>query len=201
MCVVHWLAARAATRAEPVRRLAPFVMRAARLASIFVPALALAGCAGTSASRRASARLGNASVDVPRYGRLLAMADARRVDTALIQEILRAGSRPERAAAALTIGQVHGAALAPTLRTLLADPDTAVASNAAYARGLLADSASVAALAHALAAPPFAALNAAWALGQVGEPARAALVAALAPAAAPHDSRVRSELLLATVLL
>ena len=49
------------------------------------------------------------------------MADARRVDTALIQDILRSGSRPERAAAALAVGQVHGTALAPTLRTLLAD--------------------------------------------------------------------------------
>jgi cyclophilin family peptidyl-prolyl cis-trans isomerase/HEAT repeat protein len=96
---------------------------------------------------------------------------------------------------------VHGASLAPTLRTLLADPETPVASNAAYALGLLADTASVAALAHALETPPFVAHNAAWALGQIGEPARAALVAALAPAAAPHDSRVRGDLLLATFLL
>ena len=180
-------------RAGRARQLVSFATSASRLAAI----LALAACAGTSAS----ARVGNSPVNVPRYGRLLAMADARRVDTALIHEILRAGSRPERAAAALAIGQVHGASLAPTLRALLDDPDTAVASNAAYALGLLADTGGVAALAHALAAPPFVAHNAAWALGQIGEPAHAALVAALVPAAAPRDSRVRSDLLLATFLL
>jgi len=177
-------------RAARARRLVSLVTSAAKLAAT----LALAACAGASTS----GRVGNAPVNVPRYGRLLAMTDARRVDTALIHEILRAGSRPERAAAALAIGQVHGTSLAPTLRALLDDPDTAVASNAAYALGLLADTGGVAALAHALAAPPFVAHNAAWALGQVGEPARAALVTALAPTTAPHDSRVRSDLLLAT---
>ncbi|HSU92487.1 MAG TPA: peptidylprolyl isomerase [Gemmatimonadaceae bacterium] len=168
-------------------------MRVAILAS----AMVLAACAGSSGSPR----VGNSPVDVARYGGLLAMADARRVDTALITNILRTGSRPERAAAALAIGQVHGTALAPTLRTLLGDADTAVASNAAYALGLLADASSVDALAHALELPPSVAHNAAWALGQVGEPARAALVAALAPQAAPRDSRVRSDLLLATFRL
>ncbi|MDB4910872.1 MAG: hypothetical protein JWO39_1695, partial [Gemmatimonadetes bacterium] len=158
---------------------------------------ALAACAGASTS----ARVGSSSVNVARYGQLLAMADARRVDTALVQGMLRSGSRPERAAAALAVGQVHGTALAPTLRALLTDPDTAVAANAAYALGLLADTAGVAALAHAVSAPPSVAHNAAWALGQIGEPARSALVAALAPAAAPRDSRVRSELLLATFKL
>jgi hypothetical protein len=54
------------------------VIRAAALPSIFASLLALAACAGASTS----ARVGNAPVDVPRYGRLLAMADARRVDTA-----------------------------------------------------------------------------------------------------------------------
>ena len=193
MCVVPWAANGMPTRAEIVRARMALVTRATRL----LPLLALAACAGASTS----ARVGNSPVNVERYGRLLAMADARRVDTALIQDVLRAGSRPERAAAALSIGQVHGAALAPTLRTLLADPDTTVASNAAYALGLLADSSSVAALAHALSAPPLVAHNAAWALGQIGEPARPALVSALAPATAPRDSRVRSDLLLATFLL
>jgi cyclophilin family peptidyl-prolyl cis-trans isomerase/HEAT repeat protein len=159
--------------------------------------IVLAACARPGTSPRT----GNAPVDVARYGRLLAMADARRVDTALISGILRSGSRPERAAAALAVGQVHGTALAPTLRTLLGDADTAVASNAAYALGLLADTGGVAALARALESPPSVAHNAAWALGQIGEPARAALVAALAPGSAPRDSRVRSDLLLATFRL
>ncbi|HEY2896097.1 MAG TPA: peptidylprolyl isomerase [Gemmatimonadaceae bacterium] len=168
-------------------------VRATMVAFVF----ALPACAGSGTGTR----IGNSPVNIARYGRLLAMADARRVDTVLILEILRTGSRAERAAAALAIGQVHGTALAPTLRALLADPDTAVASNAAYALGLLADTGGVAALAHALEAAPFVAHNAAWALGQVGEPARSALVTALAPATAPRDSHVRSDLLLATFRL
>lgn len=159
----------------------------------------IASCA--SASTTASTRMASGPVNVARYGRLLAMADARRVDTVLIGEMLRSGSRPERAAAALAIGQVHGSPLAPVLRSLLSDPDTAVASKAAYALGLLADTAGIAALAHAVDGPPSVAHNAAWALGQIGEPARASLIAALAPAAAPRDARVRSELLLATFKL
>ena len=159
----------------------------------------LAACASSGTS--SSSRVGSSPVDVTRYGRLLAMADARRVDTVLINEILRAGSRPERAAAALAIGQVHGTVLAPVLRTLLTDADTAVASRAAYALGLLADTAGLAALAQAVSGPPSVARNAAWALGQIGEPARSALVAALASGAAPRDPRVRSDLLLATFKL
>jgi cyclophilin family peptidyl-prolyl cis-trans isomerase/HEAT repeat protein len=184
-----------AARMLTARVLVPRIVRAAVLA----PLLALAACAGAGGG--AGARVGASPVNVARYGRLLAMADARRVDSALIQEILRSGSPPERAAAALAIGQVHGAALAPTLRTLLADADTAVASNAAYALGLLADTNGVAALVHALETPPSVAHNAAWALGQIGEPARSALIAALVPAATPRDSRVRSDLLLATFRL
>lgn len=180
-------------RADAARALVARVARAVILASVFT----LAACARASTSPR----VGNSPVNVARYGRLLAMADARRVDTALIQGILRAGSGPERAATALAIGQVHGTALASTLRTLLGDADTTVASNAAYALGLLADTAGVEALARALASPPSVAHNAAWALGQIGEPARSALAAALAPAAAPRDSRVRSDLLLATFRL
>ncbi|MDQ2930002.1 MAG: peptidylprolyl isomerase [Gemmatimonadota bacterium] len=173
-----------------------------RAASALVACAAmLAGCATGGAGSGAS--VASAPVDVARYGRLLAMADERRVDTALLQGIFRSGSAPERAAAALAVGQVHGVALAPTLRTLLTDRDTAVASNAAYALGLLADSGSVAALARAIDASPSVGYNAAWALGQIGEPARAAIVAGLAPVVAPnaHTARVQGALLLATFSL
>jgi cyclophilin family peptidyl-prolyl cis-trans isomerase/HEAT repeat protein len=182
------------THVPAARALLARVASVAGLASV----IALSACAGGAGT---NARVGASPVNVARYGRLQAKADAPRVDSALRGEILHSGSRPERAAAALAIGQVHGAALAPTLRTLLADADTAVASNAAYALGLLADTGGVPALVHALAAPPSVAHNAAWALGQIGEPARPSLVAALAPATAPHDSRVRSDLLLATFRL
>ena len=166
------------------------------LAALF-PLLAACATAGSGAHGSQSAQ----GVDVARYGRLLAMADERRVDTALIKSTLRSGSSPERAAAALAVGQVQARTLAPTLRALLADRDTAVAANAAYALGLLADTGSVAALARVLGAPPSVARNAAWALGQTGEPARASLVVALSADSPARDPRVRSEMLLATFKL
>jgi cyclophilin family peptidyl-prolyl cis-trans isomerase/HEAT repeat protein len=159
----------------------------------------LAACATGSGSASTSGP--SPAVDVTRYGRLLAMADERRVDTPLLQGILRTGSSVERAAAALAVGQVHGVALAPTLRTLLADRDTTVAANAAYALGMLADTGSIAALSHALDASSAVDYNAAWALGQIGEPARAAIIAALARAGVARPARVRGALLLATFLL
>jgi len=165
-----------------------------------LPLLAACASAGSSANGAGSAQR-TQGVDVARYARLLAMADERRVDTALLQSTLRSGSSPERAAAALAVGQVQARALGPTLRALLADRDTAVAANAAYALGLLADTGSVAALAHVLGATPSVAHNAAWALGQIGEPARAALIAALSADGPDRDPRVRSEMLLATFKL
>jgi cyclophilin family peptidyl-prolyl cis-trans isomerase/HEAT repeat protein len=164
---------------------------------VLLPMLAACATAGSSAGSSSSPK----GVDVARYARLLAMADERRVDSTLIQSILRSGSSPERAAAALAVGQVQARALAPTIRALLVDRDTAVAANAAYALGLLADTGSVAALAHVLGAPPAVAHNAAWALGQIGEPARAALIVALSADGPVRDPRVRTEMLLATFKL
>ncbi len=174
--------------------------RSGALALVAVAAqLALFGACASGGSLAAASS--STAVDVPRYGRLLAMADERRMDTALVQGIFRSGSSAERAAAALAVGQVHGTVLAPTLRSLLSDRDTTVASNAAYALGMLADTAGIAALAHALDASPAVGQNAAWALGQIGDPARAAIVAALAPTSPRRAARVRGALLLATFLL
>ena len=164
---------------------------------VLLPMLAACATAGSGAGSSSSPK----GVDVARYARLLAMADERRVDSTLITSILRNGSSPERAAAALAVGQVQARALAPTIRALLVDRDTAVAANAAYALGLLADTGSVAALAHVLGAPPAVAHNAAWALGQIGEPARAALIVALSADGPLRDPRVRTEMLLATFKL
>jgi cyclophilin family peptidyl-prolyl cis-trans isomerase/HEAT repeat protein len=107
------------------------------------------------------------------------MADARRLDTALVRNALRSHASAERAVAALIIGQVHGTAMAGDLRMLLSDRDTAVAANAAYALGLLRDTASVDALDHALAAERPVAVEAAWALGQLGVPAASRITGAL----------------------
>jgi cyclophilin family peptidyl-prolyl cis-trans isomerase/HEAT repeat protein len=171
------------------------VRSAARALGALLPFLAACATGGANAS------VASPTVDVVRYGRLLAMADERRVDTTLLQGILRSGSSAERAAAALAVGQVHGVVLVPALRTLLADRDTTVAANAAYALGMLADTGSIAALSHALDASPAVGYNAAWALGQIGEPARLAIVAALTPAGVARAARVRGALLLATFLL
>ena len=173
---------------------------AARALGALLPLLA--ACAtSTVGGASANANVTSPTVDVARYGRLLAMADERRVDTVLLESILRTGSSAERAAATLAVGQVHGVVLAPALRTLLADRDTTVAANAAYALGMLADAGSIAALSHALDASPAVGYNAAWALGQIGEPARPAIVAALARAGVARPARVRGALLLATFLL
>ncbi len=125
------------------------------------------------------------AVDAVRYARLLQMADQRQLDTALVLGILRSGSAPERAAAARAVGQVHGVSLAPQLRALLGDRDTAVAANAAFALGLMKDSLSVAALSHALGSAPTVAAQAAWSLGAIGARAAASIDTALAA----HGSR------------
>ncbi|HET7457685.1 MAG TPA: peptidylprolyl isomerase [Gemmatimonadaceae bacterium] len=87
-----------------------------------------------------------------------------------------------RAAATLAMGQLHLAARAPRLRSLLADPDTSVAASAAFALGLMRDSGSVAALTTALRAPSPLSSEAARSLGEIGAPARSAIVDALAAA-------------------
>ena len=116
------------------------------------------------------------------YARLLAMTDTRSYDAAVVDSALASRWAPLRAAGALAIGQVgapRGLAGAPRLRELLKDADLTVASNAAYAIGLLVDSMSVPALAAALEGRPRVAREAAWALGEIGAPARTAIVAGL----------------------
>lgn len=125
---------------------------------------------------------GVGSREVTLYARLLAMTDTRQLDTALINSALSKKWRPLRAAATLAIGQVgaeHGMSGAARLRTLLRDPDVTVGANAAYALGLLRDTAAITDLSAALGANHVVAREAAWALGEIGAPARAAIVAGL----------------------
>jgi cyclophilin family peptidyl-prolyl cis-trans isomerase/HEAT repeat protein len=93
---------------------------------------------------------------------------------------------------------MHLRTLAPSLRALVADADTTVAARAAFALALLHDSASVAALDSAVAAVPSVAVQAAFALGEIGEPARAALIRQLT---SRRTAPVQSELLLAAAKL
>lgn len=139
------------------------------------------------------------------YGRLLAMTDTRQLDTALIDNALAAKWRPLRAAATLAIGQVGpivGKPGAPRLRALLKDSDPNVAANAAYALGLLRDSASIGALSDAIGARSSAhelTREAAWALGEIGAPSRAAIAAALGDPGSDQDTMI--QLLLAAAKL
>lgn len=138
---------------------------------------------------------------------LLAMFDQRTADTALVDRMLASPESPRRVRAALVVGQNAVRARYPALRRLLLDVDTAVAATAAFALGLAKDSAAVAALGRAVGgAPDGVARESAWALGEIGEPARAMITVALgegssqprvASPAAERSPAVRAELLLA----
>ncbi len=83
-----------------------------------------------------------------------------------------------RRAAALTVGRVGARQRVTALRALAADGNASVAAAALYALGLLKDTASVSLAAAALRGVPAIARAAAWMLGEVGAPGRAALIAA-----------------------
>jgi cyclophilin family peptidyl-prolyl cis-trans isomerase/HEAT repeat protein len=100
------------------------------------------------------------------------MADARRLDDAVIDDALGASNSSLRAAGAIAIGQLRATTYLPRLTSLLTGSDTAVAAAAAYALGLLRDSAAIAPLTRAVDGPPSVAAEAAWALGELGAPAR-----------------------------
>ena len=130
-----------------------------------------------ASAQKQTARVSDA--DVALYARLMAMTDTRTLDMPLVERALARKWRPLRAAAALAIGQVGeevGAKGAPRLRPLLGDADPKVAANAAYAIGLLRDSLAVADLSATLDWDREVAREAAWALGEIGAPARTAIL-------------------------
>src|SRR5688500_3375341 len=107
-------------------------MRRLRLVAPALAALLAAGCASRGVVG-AGASTPLTAPELELRARLLAMADARRPDSALIESALdRAYAPPLRAAAALAAGQVGARSFAPRLRTLLADGDTAVSASAAF---------------------------------------------------------------------
>src|SRR2546429_5414187 len=166
-----------------------------QLRNTLVVALSAFGIAWSAFAQGLPRGVGARELDL--YARLLAMTDTRRLDTALIDRALANKWQPLRAAATIAIGQIgseHGLSGAPRLRALLSDHDVTVAGNAAYALGLLRDSAAVANLAAALALDHQVAREAAWALGEIGAPARAAITNALK---SQHDDDVTIQLLLA----
>jgi cyclophilin family peptidyl-prolyl cis-trans isomerase len=152
-----------------------------RLRRLLGSAVLVVAGAATANGQRLPSGVGAQEIDL--YARLLAMTDTRQLDTALVSRALSSTWTPLRAAAALAIGQVgaeRGMAGSLRLRALLADPAPGVAANAAYALGLLRDTTSIGDLSRALPANTAVAREAAWALGEIGAPARAAITAALA---------------------
>lgn len=135
---------------------------------------------GTSrATSRGTGDVSWSEPDIALYADLLAAADARHPDTAVIRRGLASSREAIRIEAVRSAGQSHAWAARAMLRTALTDRDTAVAATAAYALGLYPDTLSVTALRAALHGPPTVAREAAWSLGEIGEPARAALEGAL----------------------
>ena len=98
---------------------------------------------------------------------------------------------------------------APALRRLLSHSDTATAANSAFALGLLKDTASTDELVTALRASPVVAVEAAWALGEIGaresiEHTLFGFTESAAPvdgAAAGHNPQVVTAVLLAAAKL
>lgn len=170
------------------------------------------GCVSVNASGRGGAgRARMTARDLRHDARLLAMLDVRRADTLLVDTLLVDPDPDRRARTVLAIGQLRIRARFPQLRRLLTDGDTLIAANAAYAIGVAKDTEAVAALARAIGgAPDPVAQEAAWALGEIGEPARTVLSVALgdglaAPlrgsSASSRSASVRAALVLATVKL
>jgi cyclophilin family peptidyl-prolyl cis-trans isomerase/HEAT repeat protein len=122
---------------------------------------------------------GLAATDEALLADLLEVADTRRADTAVVDRALASRLPFIRAYAARTIGQNAMSARAATLRSLVTDADTAVAADAAFALGLLHDTASTVVLAGALSGTPTVVAAAAWSLGELGEAGRAALEAVM----------------------
>ena len=155
------------------------------------------------ASRAGAQRLppGVGAQEVNLYARLLAMTDTRQLDMPLVERALSSKWRPLRTVATISIGQIgaeHGMAASTRLRGLLKDRDVTVGANAAYALGLLRDTTSIADLTAALAANHEVAREAAWALGEIGAPARGAIIAGLK---SRRDNDTAIQLLLAAAKL
>ncbi|MEX1185726.1 MAG: peptidylprolyl isomerase [Gemmatimonadaceae bacterium] len=153
-----------------------------------------------AAAPRGSATLSEANIR--EYAMLLRMADSRMLDTAVVDRGLASSSSAVRAEAARAIGQIGRAAAAPrvaVLRPLLRGTSASVAAQAAYSLGLLRDSASTADLVEALTWFAPVSREAAWALGQLGNAVRTAIVDALARG--HEDPATRVQLLLAAAKL
>src|SRR5256885_14971242 len=153
-----------------------------RLHSAVACMVAIGSIAASAVAQRPTSRV--TVSDQRTFAQLLAMTDTRELDTTLVDRALVSNWQALRAAAALAIGQVgaeQGLSRVLRLRELTRDSDTSVAANAAYALGLLHDTASISALSGALAGNHKVAPEAARAVGGVGPAARGGLHRPRAP--------------------
>jgi cyclophilin family peptidyl-prolyl cis-trans isomerase/HEAT repeat protein len=146
----------------------------------FASAMLLGGCAAsTAAGPTPSATVEPMAVPAelaPAAAALLRLEDRREWDSTVIASAARSPAALVRRRAALAAGRIGDARALPLLVSLLADADTGTAANAAFALGLLGDTAAVLPLA-ALLEPASVALRptvvgaAASALGRMPTPA------------------------------
>jgi cyclophilin family peptidyl-prolyl cis-trans isomerase/HEAT repeat protein len=162
----------------PSRRGVVHALVAMSLAAVGVSCARSASMSSASTATRESAHLSPG--DIAHLAALLAAADARRPDTAVIDDALTSSSPFVRAYAARTIGQNGMLAQSGVVRALLSDADSAVAADAAFALGLMRDTAATEALAATLARSRSAAEAAAWSLGEMGNAGRPIIEHALA---------------------
>jgi hypothetical protein len=133
--------------------------------------------------------------------RLLRIEDTRRDEAAFVDSVIAGTATGDRDAAVLTAGRLGGPTHRPALRALPADSSipAPLRANALFALGLLKDTASVAVAERMLRASDVVSPSAAWLLGEVGEPARDAIVRALGDRTL--SARGRGALLLASTRL
>jgi cyclophilin family peptidyl-prolyl cis-trans isomerase/HEAT repeat protein len=171
------------TSAAPRWRAPSLSLRAVRAVSALALAALAAACAPHAAASAGPPPTAGAAAwsgaDISLYAELLAAADSRRIDTLLVRRGLASPRQATRIEAVRAAGQSHAWAARALLRATLADHDSAVAATAAFALGLYPDTSSVAALRAALRGPATVAREAAWSLGEIGEPARGAVEDAL----------------------
>lgn len=156
---------------------------------------------GACATPGGLSRSGQEQDQVRLLGRVLASADARRIDLPLLDSALAHPSADVRRVAASATGNLRAVSLAPRLAERAADADREVAREAAFALALLRDTASAGRLDSLLDSPRSdVARGAAWGLGELGEPGRAAIERRLRSPAV-HSGPVLAELLLAAARL
>ena len=143
-------------------------------ASLIMAACARGTAAGSDDASRPPAG-GLSQSDIGLLAELLAVADSRRPDTTVIDRALESKTPFVRAYAARVVGQVGISARAGRLRELVADSDSLIAADAAFALGLLHDSTSAPVLAAALKSRPTVMAAAAWSLGELGDAGRSPL--------------------------